>query len=120
VQLAGRVPPALALNQGLDRADVQAIRERRLPEQQRYAALSRLAKALIENRGQVSGDDFDTFRGIFRLIEQDFTAQKMTGGLTLRVGVTSSTSDLWQPRQRLNSVADRLKLVMAVKRVHVN
>jgi alkylhydroperoxidase family enzyme len=52
---------ALALKQGLDPADVQAIRERRLPEQQRYAALSRLAKRLIENRGQVSEDDFDAF-----------------------------------------------------------
>jgi alkylhydroperoxidase family enzyme len=52
---------ALALKQGLDPADVQAIRERQLPEQQRCAALSRLAKTLIENRGQVSHDDFDTF-----------------------------------------------------------
>src|ERR1700733_4007680 len=52
---------ALALKQGLEPADVQAIRERRLPEQQRYAALSRLAKTLIENRGQLSDDDFDTF-----------------------------------------------------------
>ena len=52
---------ALALKQGLDPADVQAIRERRLPEQQRYAALSRLAKTLIEHRGQVSNDDYDTF-----------------------------------------------------------
>jgi hypothetical protein len=54
---------ALALKEGLDRADFQAIRERRLLEQQRYAALprSRLGKTLIENRGQVSDDDFDTF-----------------------------------------------------------
>ena len=52
---------ALALKQGLDPADVQAIRERRSPEQQRYAEPSRLAKTLIENRGQVSDDDFDTF-----------------------------------------------------------
>ena len=52
---------ALALKQGLDPADVQAIRERRLPEQQRYAALSRLSKTVIENRGQGSDDDFDTF-----------------------------------------------------------
>src|SRR5580704_9191426 len=52
---------ALALKQGLDPADVQAIRERRLPERQRYAALSRVAKTLIEHRGQVSNDDYDTF-----------------------------------------------------------
>jgi alkylhydroperoxidase family enzyme len=52
---------AIALKQGLDPADVQAIRERRLPKQQRYAALSRLAKTLIENRGQVSDDELDRF-----------------------------------------------------------
>jgi alkylhydroperoxidase family enzyme len=52
---------ALALKQGLDPADVQAIRERRLPKPQRYATLSRLAKTLIENRGQISDVDFDTF-----------------------------------------------------------
>src|SRR5271170_25611 len=52
---------ALAIKQGLDPADVQAIREQRLLKQQRYAALSRLAKTLIENRGLVPDDDFDTF-----------------------------------------------------------
>ena len=52
---------ALALQQGVDPADVQAIRERRLPKPPRYAALSRLAKALIDNRGQISDDDLDTF-----------------------------------------------------------
>src|ERR1700721_2062347 len=52
---------AIALKQGLDPADVQAIRERGLPEQQRYAALSRFAKTLIENRGQVSDDELARF-----------------------------------------------------------
>jgi alkylhydroperoxidase family enzyme len=52
---------ALALKQGIAPADVQAIRERRLPEQPRYAALSRLAKTLIEQRGQVSDDDLVEF-----------------------------------------------------------
>src|SRR6266403_5972694 len=52
---------ALALKQGLDPADVQAIRERRLPEQRRYAALSGLAKTLIENRGQLTDDDLTAF-----------------------------------------------------------
>lgn len=51
----------LALKQGIDPADVQAIRERRLPRPQRYAALSSLAKTLIEHRGQVSDDDLDQF-----------------------------------------------------------
>ena len=52
---------ALGLKQGLDAADVQAIRERQLPKQQRYAALSRLAKTLIEKRGHLSDDDLTTF-----------------------------------------------------------
>jgi hypothetical protein len=44
---------ALALQQGIDRADVRAIRERRLPVNTRYAALSRLARTLIEQRGHL-------------------------------------------------------------------
>ena len=52
---------ALGLQQGLDPADVQAIRERQLPKQRRYAALSGLAKTLIENRGQLTDDDLTAF-----------------------------------------------------------
>ena len=52
---------ALALKQGVDPADVQAIRERRLPSEQRYAALSRFAKSLIEKRGHVANDDLTSF-----------------------------------------------------------
>jgi AhpD family alkylhydroperoxidase len=52
---------ALGLKQGLDPADVQAIRERQLPKQRRYAALSGLAKTLIENRGQLTDDDLTSF-----------------------------------------------------------
>ena len=43
----------LALKAGLDPADVQAIRERRAPQNPRYAALSLYARRLIEKRGQV-------------------------------------------------------------------
>ncbi|QSN62046.1 carboxymuconolactone decarboxylase family protein [Caballeronia sp. M1242] len=43
----------LALQAGLSEADVQSIRERRLPRDDRLAALSALARALIENRGRV-------------------------------------------------------------------
>jgi AhpD family alkylhydroperoxidase len=52
---------ALALKEGLDPADVQAIRERRLPKDQRYAALSRLAKTLIEKRGHATDQDLVAF-----------------------------------------------------------
>jgi alkylhydroperoxidase family enzyme len=52
---------ALGLKQGLDPADVQAIREGQLPKQKRYAALSGLAKKLIEKRGQLTDDDLTAF-----------------------------------------------------------
>ncbi|HEY1886810.1 MAG TPA: carboxymuconolactone decarboxylase family protein [Roseiarcus sp.] len=44
----------LALKAGLPPADVQAIRERRAPQELRCAALSAYARALIEKRGHVS------------------------------------------------------------------
>jgi AhpD family alkylhydroperoxidase len=52
---------ALALKQGLDPADVQAIREGRLPKDSKLAALSALAKTLIEKRGRLDAQDVDRF-----------------------------------------------------------
>ena len=52
---------ALALKEGLDPADVEAIRERRLPKDSKLAALSALAKALIEKRGRLDDQDVDQF-----------------------------------------------------------
>ena len=43
----------MALKEGLDQADVQAIRERRVPKDARSAALSTFARTLIEKRGRV-------------------------------------------------------------------
>jgi hypothetical protein len=51
----------LALKEGLNEADVNAIRERRLPQDSKLAALSRLARALIERRGQVGEHDIASF-----------------------------------------------------------
>jgi len=45
---------ALALKEGIDPADAQAIRERRLPKDSKLAALSALAKAMIEKRGRLT------------------------------------------------------------------
>src|ERR1700733_14694889 len=44
---------ALALKEGLDPADVQAMREGRLPKDTKLAALSALAKTMIEKRGRL-------------------------------------------------------------------
>jgi alkylhydroperoxidase family enzyme len=51
---------ALALKEGVEPADVQALRERRVPRNPKNAALSALARTLIEKRGRL--DDLDVSR----------------------------------------------------------
>src|ERR1700677_1288152 len=52
---------ALALKEGIDPADVQAIREGRLPKDDKFAALSALARTMIEKRGRLDDQDVDRF-----------------------------------------------------------
>jgi alkylhydroperoxidase family enzyme len=52
---------ALALKEGVDPSDVRAIRERRLPQHAKNAALSSLAKKLIEKRGHLDERDVSSF-----------------------------------------------------------
>ena len=52
---------ALALKEGIDPADVQAIREGRLPKDSKLAALSALARTMIEKRGRLDDRDVDRF-----------------------------------------------------------
>ncbi len=52
---------ALALKEGVADADVAAIREGRLPAGQRQAALSHLARSLIDKRGHVDDAEVDRF-----------------------------------------------------------
>jgi alkylhydroperoxidase family enzyme len=52
---------ALALKEGLDPADVEAIREGRLPKDGKLAALSALARAMIEKRGRLDEQDVNRF-----------------------------------------------------------
>jgi alkylhydroperoxidase family enzyme len=52
---------ALALKEGIDPADVQAIREGRLPKDSKLAALSALARTMIEKRGRLDDRDVDQF-----------------------------------------------------------
>jgi len=54
---------ALALKEGLDPADVNAIREGRAPKDRQHAALSVLARTLIEKRGRLDDRDVDKFTG---------------------------------------------------------
>jgi len=51
----------LALKEGLAEADVQAIRSRRLPQDGKLAALSQLARTLIEKRGRLDDHDVASF-----------------------------------------------------------
>ena len=52
---------ALALKEGLDEKDVQAIRESRVPKDPTFAALSTFARTLIEKRGRLDDRDVDAF-----------------------------------------------------------
>ncbi len=51
----------LALKQGVSSEETEAVRQRRAPKDKRFAALSGLARALIEKRGHISGQEFDSF-----------------------------------------------------------
>jgi len=51
----------LALQQGIRSEETSAIREGHLPKDKRYAALSNLAKTLIEKRGHLSEQELDSF-----------------------------------------------------------
>src|SRR5499427_4694374 len=51
----------LALKEGIDAADVQAIRDGRLPKDSKFAALSVLAKTMIEKRGRLDDQDIERF-----------------------------------------------------------
>jgi len=52
---------ALALSEGVSEADVLAIRAGRLPNEPKFAALSHLAKTLIEKRGHVDQQEIEKF-----------------------------------------------------------
>ncbi len=51
----------LALQQGIASEETSAIREGHLPRDKRFAALSNLAKTLIEKRGHLSEQELDSF-----------------------------------------------------------
>ncbi|WP_213807214.1 carboxymuconolactone decarboxylase family protein [Granulicella sp. dw_53] len=52
---------ALAHQQGVSLEETDEIRERGMPTDKRFAALSTLAKGLIEKRGHLSDSELDTF-----------------------------------------------------------
>src|SRR6202041_889080 len=52
---------ALALKEGLDPADVEAIRAGRSPSEAKHNALSTFARTLIEKRGRIDDQDAERF-----------------------------------------------------------
>jgi AhpD family alkylhydroperoxidase len=52
----------MALKEGVASAVVQAIRDERLPDDRKFAALSGYTKALIDQRGHLSDSQFENFR----------------------------------------------------------
>ena len=52
---------ALALQQGISPEETRAVREHRAPGDKRFAALSSLARTLIEKRGHASEQELDSF-----------------------------------------------------------
>src|ERR1700743_2992078 len=52
---------ALALKEGVDAADVEAIRKRQAPRNPKSLALSTLARTLIEKRGRLTDADITQF-----------------------------------------------------------
>ena len=50
-----------AIEDGIAESEVKAVRDGQLPEDPKYAALSALAKALIEKRGNVTEADVEKF-----------------------------------------------------------
>ncbi|HTV84674.1 MAG TPA: hypothetical protein VME63_04680 [Dyella sp.] len=53
----------LAVQEGVAETDVEAIRARRLPQDAKDAALSNVARTLIEKRGRLSEQDASAFLG---------------------------------------------------------
>ena len=83
---------ALALQQGISSEETTAIRERRLPTDKRFAALSALAKGLIEKRGHLSEQELDSF------IAAGFTKEQVLEVIAIvAASITNYTGTITNP-----------------------
>ncbi|MDR5774929.1 MULTISPECIES: carboxymuconolactone decarboxylase family protein [unclassified Caballeronia] len=84
---------ALALQQGVSRADVDAIREARLPADVNLAALSALARTLIDRRGRIDRADEKRF------IDAGFGAAQILDVIAVVAAstITNYTGSVTQP-----------------------
>ena len=84
---------SLALQQGLTPVDVDAIRSGRLPSEPKLAALSRLAKALIETRGKLDPSTSDAF------LQEGFTPAQLLEVIAVSAAstITNYTASVTNP-----------------------
>ena len=84
---------ALALKEGVHPADVDAIRQGVLPDDPELAALSALARALIEKRGHLAEWDENRF------LEAGFSAEQLLEVIAVVAAstITNYTSSVTQP-----------------------
>jgi AhpD family alkylhydroperoxidase len=73
----------LALEAGLNPADVEAIRQRRAPQEPRTAALSAYARSLIEKRGHVGDAAVEAFLAASFKPEQALEALAVSAASTI-------------------------------------
>jgi alkylhydroperoxidase family enzyme len=84
---------ALALQQGVDRADVDAMRQGALPHDPGLAALSLTARTLIEKRGRLTDADQQRF------FEAGFSAEQLLEVVAVVAAstITNYTASVTQP-----------------------
>jgi alkylhydroperoxidase family enzyme len=84
---------ALALQQGVHAADVDAMRHGQLPDDMQLAALSRVARTLIEQRGRLAEADQQRF------IDAGFSAEQLLEVIAVVAAstITNYTSSVTQP-----------------------
>jgi alkylhydroperoxidase family enzyme len=83
----------LALDAGVNADDVQAIRARRPPKDARLAALSGLARAMIEKRGHLEERDIAAFREAG--FGQDLVLELIT--ISAASAITNYTAGITEP-----------------------
>jgi alkylhydroperoxidase family enzyme len=74
---------ALALQQGVSPEDTGAIREQRVPRDKRFAALSTLARTLIERRGHLDEQELESFISAGFTKEQVFEVVAIVAASTI-------------------------------------
>jgi alkylhydroperoxidase family enzyme len=87
-----------ALEDGVSAHDVEAIRLGNLPQDRKYAALSALAKSLMQNRGNVADADIEAFTAAGYSRVQIFEVITSLGISTMAATTTNMAKTPIEPR----------------------